>query len=409
MNAVPDTSLLADLRALPPRYWVLFAGTLINRFGHFVMPFLALYLKREGYPTWVTGTALAGYGAGGLLAGLLGGWCADRFGRKPTIAGSCGAAAVAMLLLAGAREPGAIIAASALVGLTSAMYFPASSALLADLVPEPLRVRAFGCQRLAVNLGFALGMMTAGMLAAHSFLVLFIVDAATTAALGLIVMLGLPRGLRRRPANAGWGVALRAMRVHGAYLRALAASFCIAIVFWQMSSSYGLQVTAAGGFSERVYGGLMALNGLMIVAFELPLTSWTRRHPVLRVMVVGYLLVGLGMGLNALGAGLPMLVISMLVFTLGEMIALPVAHSHIASIAPADMRGRFMGVLGMSWSAATMLGPAAGVALFVHAPALVWLGCLGLGMLAAIIIAGTRLPEVEKACASGRARAGMKA
>jgi MFS family permease len=395
-NAPPHTSLWSDLRRLPRSYWILFSGTLINRFGHFVIPFLALYLKREGYEAWVTGASLAAYGAGGLLANICGGYCADRFGRKPTILFSCVTSALAMLALSQAHAAMSIVVLSGLVGLSGAMYFPAASALLADLIPAELRIRAFSCQRLAVNLGFALGMMTAGALAAHSFLWLFIIDAATTAILGLLVWFGVPAGRRASNANAGWGVALRAMRSNRPFLRGVFASFCIAMVFWQLSSTWGLHVTAVGGHSERAYGWLMALNGLMIVALELPLTSLTRRFPVTRVMGIGYLLVGAGIGLSTFGGAMPLLVAVMVLLTIGEMISLPVAHGFIASLAPDDMRGRFMGVFGVSWSAATMIGPAAGLALFEHSPALLWIACFGLGALAAASVAGCRQGEAEE-------------
>lgn len=399
MNPSPviGAGLWSDLRQLPRAYWILFSGTLVNRFGHFVMPFLALYLKREGYEAWVTGAALAAYGAGGLVANLAGGYFADRFGRKPTLIASCASAALAMVGLSQVASPWAIVATSGAVGLTSAMYFPAASALLADLVPRPLRIRAFGCQRLAVNLGFALGMITAGMLAAHSFTLLFFIDAATTMVLGGLVLFGIPARPRPAADHAGWPVALRAMRSNPPYLRAIFASFCIAVVFWQISSSWGLHVTAGCGFTEATYGWLMAVNGLMIVFLELPLTSLTRRGPETRVMAAGYALVGLGLALGMLGNGLPVLVAVVVVFTLGEMIALPVAHSYIASIAPEDMRGRFMGVLGVAWSAATMLGPTAGLALFGHSPDVLWIACLGLGLLAALAVMGIRMPAAVPA------------
>ena len=382
--------LLSDLRRLPRCYWILFSGTLINRFGHFVIPFLALYLKREGYEAWVIGASLTAYGAGGLLANLSGGWCADRVGRKPTILFSCVGAAVSMLALSQAHAPLSIVVFSGVVGLTSSMYFPAASALLADLVPAPLRVRAFGCQRLAVNLGFALGMMAAGLLAQHSYLWLFIIDAATTLALGLMVMLALPPGKKTSRENAGWGLALRAMRDNGAYVRAVFASFCIATIFWQMSSSFSLQVTQVGGYTEKAFGMLMALNGLMIVLLELPLTSLTRRYPAPKVMAIGYLIVGLGMSLCVLGGTMPLLVAVVILFTMGEMIALPVAQSYIAGLAPDDMRGRFMGVLGVAWCAAAMIGPAAGLMLFEHSPHVLWVACGALGALAAISVVGSK-------------------
>ena len=72
------THLFADLKKLPAPYWVLFAGTLINRFGTFVFPFLALYLTRVGFTPAQAGIAIAMFGAGALCGGLFGGWLADQ-------------------------------------------------------------------------------------------------------------------------------------------------------------------------------------------------------------------------------------------------------------------------------------------------------------------------------------------
>lgn len=402
-----SNGLWQDLRELPRHYWILFSGTLVNRFGHFVIPFLAVYLRQEGYAAWVTGMALAAFGGGALVAGVLGGYLADRIGRKRTIVLSCSGAAVAMLGLSQASGVSALVTASFATGLMSSMYFPASSALLADLVPPRLRVRAFSCQRLAINLGFAAGMATAGFVAQHSFVALFVVDAVTTMVLGLVVLLGLPNGNGLSRRKSGWGVALRHVRRNPRFLRAVFASFCIALVFWQMSSSYGLQVTEGAGFSVKTYGLLLALNGIMIVLLELPLTSFTRRFSPTRVMAAGYLVVGVGMGLNVFGTSMPLLVVSMVVFTVGEMISLPVAHSYVAGLAPDDMRGRYMGLLSVAWSVATMLGPSAGVALFQWNPGVLWIGLLGLSALAGGVILSTRRSEWEQRAGASPAPAGV--
>ena len=92
------------------------------------------------------------------------------------------------------------------------------------------------------------------------------------------------------------------------------------------------------------------------------------------------------MGFNLIGSGLAILAVVMIVVTVGEMIALPVAHSYIAGLAPEEMRGRFMGVLGVAWNGATMLGPAIGMALFEFSPAAIWVGCLFCGLGAAWVI-----------------------
>jgi MFS family permease len=311
-------------------------------------------------------------------------------GRKPTILVSCVGGVITMLALSQAHSPASLITLSGLVGLAGSLYFPAASALLVDLVPASLRLRAFGCQRLAVNLGFALGMATAGLLATHSFFLLFVIDAATTATLGVIVLIGVPPGSQPKTHNAGWGIALTAMRKNTAYLRAIFASFCMAAVFWQLSSTWGLHVTTVGGHGEQVFGWLMGLNGLLIVLFELPLTSLTKRHPGPRMMALGYLLSGIGIGLSAFGGSISLLLVVMVIFTLGEMISSPVGHNYVAALAPDDMRGRYMGVLGISWGSAAMVGPVAGITLFEYSPALLWTACFGLSVLAAAAVIGIR-------------------
>src|SRR5688572_24981547 len=91
-----EQTLFASLRALPRAAWVLFAGTFINRFGGFVVPFLTLYLTGQGYSPGAAGLAVSAYGAGNLLASLVGGHLADRLGRWETIVLSTFGAAVTM-------------------------------------------------------------------------------------------------------------------------------------------------------------------------------------------------------------------------------------------------------------------------------------------------------------------------
>ena len=173
--------LLEDLRALPRSFWVLFAGTFINRFGTFVWPFLTIYLSRRGFSPEVAGAAIACNGVGAVAGNALGGWLSDRYGRRPTIVGGALAAAVMYMSLYFADPLWLIMTCVALSGVAGASYNPATSALLTDIVPEERRLRAFSAVRLALNAGFASGSACAGFLATGSFFWLFAGDAATTA------------------------------------------------------------------------------------------------------------------------------------------------------------------------------------------------------------------------------------
>ena len=67
MNEVQAT-LAQNLRALPGGAWILFLGTFLNKFGTFVIPFLAIYMTGLGYSKPQAGLAIAAYGCGVLCA-----------------------------------------------------------------------------------------------------------------------------------------------------------------------------------------------------------------------------------------------------------------------------------------------------------------------------------------------------
>ena len=161
----PQPTLLSSLRALPRPAWIIFFGTFLNKFGTFVVPFLTLYLTNQGYTVTDAGIAVGAYGVGGLFASLLGGYLADKLGRRQTIVLSMFLGAAMMMLLSQAKSLPLIIGLTALTGLASEFYRPASNALLADLVPPDQRVTAFATLRMAFNAGFAFGPATAGLLA----------------------------------------------------------------------------------------------------------------------------------------------------------------------------------------------------------------------------------------------------
>jgi MFS family permease len=392
MNSSSPT-LLASLRALPRPAWILFLGVFLNKFGTFVVPFLTLILTRQGYSLGDAGLAIGAYGAGHFLASGLGGHLADTLGRRKTIMLSMFSAAITMILLSQARSMPAILLLTALAGLAGELYRPASSALLADLVPASQRVTAFSVYRMAFNAGWAFGPATAGFLAEAGYFWLFIGDAITSILFGLVAFFALPHGVRSPQAESKWSDALKVVRCDRRFHLLLAASFAIALVFFQISSTYGLFVTQIG-FSAATYGAIISLNGVLVVFCELPISTITRRFPARRVIGLGYALVGMGFALNAFARTRPALVVAMIVVTLGEMLTIPVSAAYVADLAPAHMRGRYMGAFGLTWALGLTVGPSLGMALFHFGAAALWLSCGALGLLASAIIMSEVRPRV---------------
>ncbi|HEY4989316.1 MAG TPA: MFS transporter [Opitutaceae bacterium] len=379
-----NPTLYASLRALPPVAWILFFGTFLNKFGSFVVPFLALYLTRRGYSIAQAGIAIGAYGVGNVMATVLGGHFADRIGRRKTIVLSMFSGAAAMLLLSQASRFPTILALAALAGLTGELYRPASSALLADLVPASNRVTAYSAYRMALNAGFAFGPATAGFIAGRGFFWLFAGDAATSALFGIVAFFALPEVKRAAEHGSGWTESARTLLGDRRLHRVLMASFGIALIFFQMNSSFGFAVLRLG-FSPKVYGALLSLNGALVVLLELPLTTITRRYQPIVVMAVGYLVVGIGFGATAFATSLVGLAVCVTIFTLGEMCAMPVASAYVAGLSPHHMRGRYMGTYGLTWTVAQVVGPGLGMGLYASSPGVFWAVGGGLGMASALI------------------------
>ena len=385
--------LIATLRRFPREVWILYFGTFLNKFGTFVIPFLTIYVRRKGFTTSEAAITLGAYGAGHFVASALGGYLADRLGRRKTIVLSMFSAALVMVLLSQASSLGMLVAITFAAGVTGELYRPASSALLADLVTPAQRVTAFAGYRLALNAGWAFGPAAAGFLARHSFLLLFVGDAITSMLFGLVAWFVLPHAPLGRAAENKWGEAAQTMLKDRQFQRALLAQMPIAFVFFQMSSTFGLHVTSLG-IPDAAYGALLSLNGVLVVALELGIVSFTQHFPARQVMAIGYVLIGLGFALNGFATGVPAFAFAITIFTFGEMTAMPVASAYVAGLAPVHMRGRYAGVNGLVWAIALVFGPSLGVLLFQASPRGLWFTCGALGFLAACII----LRQPKHAC-----------
>ncbi len=396
MNALaPRPTLLADLRSFPRSLWVLIGGVFINRFGAFVWPFLTVYLTRRGFTLGEVSIAVSAFGLGALCGGIVGGWLSDHIGRRNTIVTGTFGAATSVMLLYQAQTLPWIVVFGALIGVFAGTHNPAASALLADLVPDAQRVRAYASLRIAGNAGFACGTAVGGVLVNHSLFWLFAGDALTTAIYGSIALLWLPHGLRGQTHGTPWSAALRSLRENRAFQALWIGAFASACVAMQFATTYALHVKQRDVHltlgpvhlsPEAIFGLLMSWNGIFVMIFELPLTVWTLRFDARRVMALGYLLSGFGFALNGFVHTLGGLFVAMTLFSIGEVISAPTAAALVARIAPENLRGRYMGALALSWNVAGIVAPQIGFRLFAIDPLVLWSACAVLGALAALVI-----------------------
>ncbi|HEX9029846.1 MAG TPA: MFS transporter, partial [Anaerolineales bacterium] len=199
----------------------------------------------------------------------------------------------------------------------------------------------------------------------------------------------------------GYGHILRDARFMSFVASFTLTQICAALI-WVLLSVY---TKVNFGLPERLYGWLPTTNAIMVVLFQLWVTQRTKWRPPLRMMAVGSLLYALGVGSIALGRGFSGFWLSMVVLTVGELILVPTATTYAANLAPADMRGRYMSIYGLTWGLASGIGPIFGGLLNDHlGPAFIWYGGFVVGLIAMVsfMVLAPRFPanlptEVEAA------------
>jgi MFS family permease len=393
------------LGSLPSAYWYLWTGTLINRLGGFVAPFLALYLTGErGLSVSQAGFVVALFGAGSMASGPIGGVLADRLGRRVTLLAGLVFGAASMLALGLARDVGTIAALAFVLGLTADSIRPAVSAMVADVTAPADRARAFGLIYWAVNIGFALSSILAGFMSRLGYFSLFLADAATTLVYAAIVAW---RVRETRPENAdAVGKAQDSLWVvfrDPVFMAFFALSFLLCVCFEQ--SRVALPVAmAAHGHSNATFGAVIGLNGVLIVALQPFAARALSRFRRSQVLATSAVLVGFGFGVYTLGSSAAVYALGVALWTLGEIGVATYGMAIVAELAPVHLRGRYQGVFSMSWGLATMVGPVAGSLLADRfGSRALWSACLAAGVLIGaghLSIAGARqkrLAELEAA------------
>ncbi|MFD7594037.1 MDR family MFS transporter [Kitasatospora sp. NPDC059812] len=395
-------SVAESLGGLPGAFWWLWAATLVNRLGG-VVTFLALYLTADrGYSASYAGVVASLIGLGSAIAALVGGVLADRIGRRPTLLAAQLLTALTTAALGFADGQLAIASTAFLVGLSSYASRPATSAIIADLVPAADRARAFALNYWAINIGFGVSAALAGLVAAHDYRVLFLVDALSTLLCAVVVFARVPETRPVEPQrdaagpgegpgegvgegagsgpSAGLGTVFRDRR----FMALVGLTFAFGLMLQQGNTTLAVDMGKAGLTSTQ-YGVVIGINGLLIVLLQIPVTRLTKGQHRGMLLLVSALLTGSGFGLTAFaGSSALYYAATVGVWTLGEMIQAPTSMSLVSELSATSTRGRYQGVNSLAWSAASFLGPVAGGLLLDHAGrGALWGCCAVLGTVAA--------------------------
>ncbi|MFC2119762.1 MDR family MFS transporter [Bacteroidota bacterium] len=367
-------------------------SSLINRMGMMVLPFIALYSTKElEVSTGTAGLVLAFYGTGAFISAPFVGKLSDKLGSLNLMKISLFASGIFLILFSFITNFIAFLILSLIWAVINEAFRPASMSFISNEISSDRRKTAFALYRLAINLGMSIGPVIGGLLSTINFSLLFYVDGLTSIAAG-IFMIYSPWQKFHKPEESNDEEKLMifekgSVLKNSKFIFFLLATIPVQLVFFQHIGAMPLFIVNELGYSTSTFGFLVAVNTILIILIEVPLNDAMSKWSNLKALSLGALLYGIGFGMMAVMSDLTPLIISIVVWTFGEMIFLPSGGVFVAEVSPEKRRGEYMGYYQMTFSFSFMIGPWLGTEVLDSLGSFIlWTGCFVLGALSAVMM-----------------------
>ena len=353
-------------------------------------PFLAIYFSEEFGKT-LAGTLLVVSQAFAVVANLLGGYFSDRFGRKTMMVTASAGQGIAYLIFALSASPwldspvlGFIC--FSVVSIFSSFYWPASQAMIADVVPEKDRSSVFAIFYTSINIAVVIGPLLGSIFYADHRFELLLMAGITNLVLGLLLYKlshetapQVLQGLSGQSQGGALAILARQFKEYGiilhdrVFLLFILGGIFASMTFLQLDLLYpvytkevvhnqtlfafnGWEMKVSG---EQAFGILIAENGLLVVLFTVIVSKWMENFKERSVFVASSLCYGAAMLVAASTHWVWGLILSMAVFTFAELMTVGVQNNFISKIAPEHMRGQYFAAAGLRYTIGRMLAPMA--------------------------------------------------
>lgn len=363
----------ASYSGLSPSSWWLSLVMLINRSGTMVLPFMTLYLTtRLNFNLSQAGMIMGIFGAGAICGGFIGGRLCTLFGFYNVQLMTLSGGGLMFLVLGYMESFPAICAVTFLLSVVNESFRPANYMAIAHYSKEENRTRSYSLNRLAINMGWALGGSLGGFLAAHNYHLLFILDGCTNIFAAILLRIFLAPA-KEAPVKKKQRTESASPERMGAYRDKQYLFFNLMVIlyaytFFQLFSTLPVYLKKVLHLSEQFIGLTMTINGIIVALVEMVLIfKLERKRHSMSYSKWGALLIGLSFIIfNVLPSGgtitawlsVAMIVAltSTLLVTFGEMLSMPFMNTFWVSRTNNENRGGYAGLYTVSWALAQVLG-----------------------------------------------------
>ncbi|MCO5259068.1 MAG: MFS transporter [Crocinitomicaceae bacterium] len=355
---------ISSFKGLSVESWMLSLVMLINRTGGMVIPFLTVYLTSVlGFKTDQAGLAMSFFGVGSLLGSILGGWLTDRIGAFYVQFFTLILSAPLFVLLSHITEPHEVYLTIFILSTIYESFRPANSAAITSYAKKGNITRSFSLNRLAINLGFSMGPALGGFLATFSYAWLFYGNgfAVFTTAIVFFVYFFKrksrnentivneevnPYAFEQSPYKDKW------------YVLFSVYCFLFSCIFFQLISILPLFYKQVLNFSQLEIGLLLGFNGLFVVFTEMILvSSIEKKINIYVILMLSCLFLAFSYLWLLFDSSLLSCFFAMSLLSVAEILALPFMSTVAAKRSVTKNRGAYMGLNGLSISAAFIVMP----------------------------------------------------
>lgn len=355
-------SYKSSFEGLSIESWMLSLVMLLNRTGGMVIPFLTIYLTSKlGFTMHQAGVVMSCFGVGALLGSIIGGWLTDRVGSFPVQFFTLLLAAPFFVVLAQMTE---FVEISITVLLMSSIYEsfrPANSAAIAKYAKEGNITRSFSLNRMAINLGFSFGPALGGFLATFSYAWLFYGNAFAVFTTSIVFFLFFFRRKERNSTQEEKAFVgnetTTSPYLDKWFLVFSFFSFLFACTFFQLISIMPLFYKSLE-LSQLNIGLILGFNGALVFITEMPFVSFAeRKWNIYTSLIIGCFFLLFAFAWLLANDSLLSCYVSMALLSISEILVLPFMTTVAAKRSNKRNRGAYMGLNGLSISAAFIIMP----------------------------------------------------
>ncbi len=345
--------------------WLLSLIMLINRMGTMVVPFMTLYLTspKMGYSIEQAGIVFGLFGAGAFSGAWLGGRMTDKLGFYPVQLVTLAGGGILFIVLGQMKSYSLICIFTFAVSFVNEAFRPANSTAIAFYSKESNRTRSYALNRLAINIGWAIGVALGGFISDYKIELLFWVDGCTNISAALAMWFFL-KPVNYKPVQQKKTKETKAMSAYkdNTYLLFVLATMLFAACFFQLFTNLPIYFEKYLRLSKTYIGLIMSVNGIIIAVVEMVLVYKMEnkgKNSLLITSGVGLVALSFLM-LNIPGIGATIALIMIIVVTFGEIFSMPFMNTYWISRTQPSNRGEYAALYTMAWSAAQCMGPLLG-------------------------------------------------